>query len=121
MEKMNFCFAFVHQDKVFDWVLTDVVSWALRKLGIEEWLVKIIQSMDWSPGCHVRVNGTLSCGFLLQVGLHQSSVLSPMLLIIVMEGLYREMGTGCPEKLLYTEDLTLVSETFEGLKGRLES
>ena len=46
-------------------------------------------------------------------------MLNSVILIIVMEALFREIRSGYPEKLLYTDDLTLVSETFEGPKGRL--
>ena len=41
--------------------------------------------------------------------------------IIVLEALSREIRSGCPEELLYADDLAFVSETLEGLKGRLEA
>ena len=37
--------AFVDLEKAFDRVPRNVIWWALRKLGIEEWLVKVVQSM----------------------------------------------------------------------------
>ena len=119
--KRNFCFAFVHLEKPFDVVLRDIVWWTLRKLGIDEWLVRIVQSMDWNAEYQVRVDGTLSDDFLIQVGLQQGSVLCPMLFIIVLKALYREMRAGRHEKLIYIDSLILVSETLEGLKGRLET
>ena len=39
----------------------------------------------------------------------------------MLETLSREISSQCQEELLYSDDLTLVSETLEGLKGRLES
>ena len=39
----------------------------------------------------------------------------------MLEAPPREIRSGCPEKMLYAGDLALVSETFEGLKGRLEA
>ena len=45
-------------------------------------------------------------------------MLSPLLFIIVLEALSRNIRSGCPEKLLHAVDLELVSETLEGLKGR---
>ena len=56
---------------------------------------------------------------MVQVGLHQGSVLSPLLFIIVLEALSREITSGCPEVLFHAEDLEFVSETLESLKGRL--
>ena len=41
--------------------------------------------------------------------------------IIVLEALSREIRSGCPEELLYADDLAFVSETLQGLKGRLEA
>ena len=54
---------------------------------------------------HVTVNGTFSHDFLVQVGLHQGSVLSPLLFIIVLEALSREIRSECPEELSYTDEL----------------
>ena len=58
--------------------------------------------------------------FLVRVGLHQGSVLRPLLFIIVLNTLSREIRSGCPEELLYDDNLALVSETLQGLKRRLE-
>ena len=44
-KKENLYFAFVDLEKAFDRVPRKVTWWALRKLGIEEWLVKMVQSM----------------------------------------------------------------------------
>ena len=91
------------------------------KIGIEEWLVKVVKSMYRNAPSYVRVNGTFSDDFLVQVGSHQDSVLSLLLFIIVLEALSREIRPGCPEELLYTDRLALVSETIEGLKGKIGS
>ena len=37
--------AFVDLEKAFDRVLRKVIWWALRKLGIEEWIVRLVQGM----------------------------------------------------------------------------
>ena len=52
----------------------DVARWALRKLGVEEWLFKI--SMYRNAQSRGRASGTFSNDFLVQVVLHQDSVLS---------------------------------------------
>ena len=44
----------------------------------------------------VRVNGSLSEEFSVKVGVHQGSVLSPLLFIMVLEALSIEFRTGCP-------------------------
>ena len=37
--------AFVDLGNAFNRVLWDVIWWAMRKLGIDEWLVHLVQSM----------------------------------------------------------------------------
>ena len=55
----NLHFAFVDLEKAFDRVPRDAVCWNLRKLGAEEWLVKIVQSIYTDPRSRkgLRVNG----------------------------------------------------------------
>ena len=38
-------FAFVNFEKAFGRVSSEVVQWALRKLGEENWLFRVVQSM----------------------------------------------------------------------------
>src|SRR4051812_43171870 len=37
--------AFVDLEKAFDRVPRDVLWWALRRVGVEEWIIKVIKSM----------------------------------------------------------------------------
>ena len=86
--------AFVDLEKAFDRVPRDVIWWAMRKLGIDEWLVRLVQSMYTDVRSRVRVGNGYSEKFGVAVGVHQGSVLSPLLFIIVLEALYRlSMGT----------------------------
>ena len=48
-------------------------------------------------------------------------VVSLLLCTIILEILSREIRPGFLEELLYAEDLTLVSEIFQGLKSRLKA
>ena len=38
-------FGFVDLEKAFDRVPREVISWAMRKVGVEEWLVSAVMSM----------------------------------------------------------------------------
>ena len=38
-------FGFVDLEKAFDRVPREVISWAMRKLGVEEWLLSAVMSM----------------------------------------------------------------------------
>ena len=49
----------------------------------------------------------------MKVGLHQGSVLSSLLFLIVMKTISRELQTGLPLELLYADDLILMVESEE--------
>ena len=55
----------------------------------------------------------------VRVGVHQDSVLSPLLFIMVMEALSRTFRGGLPLELLYADDLVLLAETVELLKDKI--
>ena len=109
-------FAFIDLEKAFDRVPRTVVRWALRKVGVEEWLINTIMCMYDNCKSAVSVNGTVGEPFDVKVGVHQGSVLSPLLFIIVMEALSREFRTSLPWDLLYADDLVLISDSIEGLE-----
>ena len=64
-----------------------VIWWALRKLGVEEWIVQLVQGMYANVRRCVHVGKGYSEEFEMKVGVHQGSVLSPLLFIIVLETL----------------------------------
>ena len=82
--------AFVDLEKAFDRVPRKVIWWALRKLDVEEWIVRLVQGMYANARSRVRVGEGYSEEFEVKVGVHQGSVLSPLLFIIVLEALSRE-------------------------------
>ena len=81
--------AFVDLEKAFDRVPRKVIWWALRKLGVEEWIVRLVQGMYANVRSRVHVGEGYSEEFEVNVGVHQGSVLSPLLFIIVLEALPR--------------------------------
>ena len=93
--------AFVDLEKAFDRVPRKVIWWALRKLGVEEWIVRLVQGMYANARSRVRVGEGFSKEFEVKVGVHQGSVLSPLLFIIVLEALSREFRAGVPWEDLY--------------------
>ena len=113
--------AFVDLEKAFDRVPRDVIWWAMRKLGIDEWLVRLVQSMYKDVRSRVRVGDGYSEEFGVGVGVHQGSVLSPLLFIIVLEALSREFRTGCPWELLFADDLMISAESMEELLVKVQT
>ena len=78
-----------------------------------EWIVSVIKVMYEDASTKVRMNGRESRAFNVKVGLHQGSVLSPLLFIIMLKALSREFMEGLPMELLYAVDLVLIAETKE--------
>ena len=114
-------FAFVDLEKAFDRVPRKVLWWALRSLGVEEWAVRVIQGMYSNARSRVRVNGRYSMEFGVGVGVHQGSVLSPLLFILVLEALSREFRTGVPWELLYADDLVVIADSLEECVTKLRA
>ena len=92
----------------------------MRKLGVEEWIINIVKAMYANANSKVRVNGSYSAPFEVKVGVHQGSVLSPLLFIIVLEALSMEFRTSTPWELLYADDLVIIAESLDELVQKIE-
>lgn len=84
-------------EKAFDRVPREVVRWALRKFGVEEWLVKAVMALYSGACTMVRTGAQDSNSFDVKVGVRQGSVLSPLLFAAAIDAmgpaLYRWLGT----------------------------
>ena len=78
-------FGFVDLEKAFDRVPREVISWAMSKLGVEEWLVLAVMSMYSGAKTVVRTVCGNSKSFEVKVGMHQGSALSPLLFVIIVK------------------------------------
>ena len=103
--------AFVDLEKAFDRVPREVLWWALRKAGVEEWLVNIVKILYFGSCTAVKLLNGESAMFDVNVGVHQGSVLSPLLFTIVLEVLSKNLRDGLPWELLYADDLALIAKS----------
>ena len=67
----------------------------------------------------VRTDARLSVRFEVKVGLHQGSVLSPLLLAAVIDVVSSDAKSGLPSELLYADDLVLMTPTIGQLGRRV--
>ena len=111
--------AFVDLEKAFDRVPRKVIWWALRKPGVEEWIVRLVQGMYANARSRIRVYEGYSEEFEVKVGVLQGSVLSPLLFIIMLEALSREFRSRVPWENLYVDDLVIIAESLEECVMRL--
>ena len=86
----NFYYPLVDLESAFHGVPRDVVWCALLKLVL-------------------RVNNTVS-DFMVHIGLHQYSVSSSLLFMVMLEAFYGENSPGSLQEMLYASDLTLVKQ-----------
>ena len=82
-KKKNTFFKFVDLEKAFDRMPRTVLRWSMRKLGVDEWIIRIVKSMCGSSQSRVRVNNSYSEPINVSVGVHQGSLLSPLLFIML--------------------------------------
>ena len=113
--------ALVDLEKAFDCVPRKVIWWALRKLGVEECIVWLVQGMYMYANARsrVRVGEGFSQEFQVKNGGHQGSELRPLLFIIVLEALSREFRAGVPWEDLYADDLVIIADSQEECVRRL--
>ena len=67
----------------------------------------------------VRTEAGLSGSFEVKVGLHQGSVLSPLLFAAAMDVISSEGRSGLPSELLYVDGLVIMAPTMEQLSRRV--
>ena len=108
-------FAFIDLEKAFNSVPRNVMWWAMQKLCIEEWRIRFVQAMYADAASSVHLNNNFSEKFGVEVGVHQSPVLSPLLFVNVMEALSQDCRRGYPVELLYADDLLVIDESLNGL------
>ena len=117
--------AFVDLEKAFDRVPRELVWWSLRRKNVTESLIGAMKALYEGSRAAVRVKAGPKAQtgreFEVAVGVHQGSVLSPLLFVVVMDELTRQTRTGIPWELLFADDLALLAKTREALSLRLKS
>ena len=81
--------------------------------------MRLVQGMYANVRSRVHVGEGYSEEFEVKVGVHQGSVLSPFLFIIVLEALSGEFRSGVPWEDLYADDLVIIAESLEECVRRL--
>ena len=82
---------------------------------MDEWLIRTV--MVYIEACTVvRTDDGLCESFKVKVGLHQGSVLSPLLFAAV-DVVSSEARSSLPSELLYADDLVIMTPTMEQTCG----
>ena len=75
--------------------------------------------MYYNTSSKVRVQRCYSDSFGVNVGIHQGSVLTSLLFIIVLEALSQELCYGRPWEILYVDDLVIIAGSLDKLLRKL--
>jgi hypothetical protein len=102
---------FVDLEKAFDRVPRKVIEWALRRKRIPERMVAAVMALYVDSRSRVKTMAVISKWFHIVVGVHQGSVLSPLLFITVMDEVVTEVRKGVPWELMFADDLALTAES----------
>ena len=119
-KKLYMCF--VDLEKAFDRILRKLtmMEWAMRKRGLPEMTVLAMKSLYEGARTLIRVASQLSEECCVKVGVHQGSVLSPLVFAIVVDVVTESVRAGLMSEILYADDLVLMSETMEGLREKFQ-
>ncbi|XP_047141511.1 uncharacterized protein LOC124816381 [Hydra vulgaris] len=96
-KKKDLWMAFVDLEKAFNRVPREVVWWALKCLGVKEWLVTVIIAMYETVTTKIKPRDREIDSFDVKVGVHQEPVLSPLLFIIILEALSKKFRVICKQ------------------------
>ena len=72
-------------EKSFDRVPREVTFWCLRKKGVPEPIVRLVEEMYNGATTRVRTECGVSAEFPVTVGLHQGSALDTFLAVVVLD------------------------------------
>ena len=72
-------------EKALDKVLKPAIRWALHRHVVVESLIDLVMAAYIETRSSVRVPGETSDNFEIGVGVHQESVQSPLLFILLLE------------------------------------
>ena len=105
---------FVDLKKAYDRVLREELWYCMRKSGMAEKYVQLVQDMYEGSKTVVRFAIGTTESFMVKVGLHLGSALIPFPFAVVMDRLTDEVRRGPPWTILFADDIII----WEKTKGR---
>ncbi|KAK6742270.1 hypothetical protein RB195_009871 [Necator americanus] len=114
-------FAFLDLEKAFDRVPHELLWMSMRSHRVPEEYVRWTKLLYAKPTSVVRCAAGISRPFPVQVGVHQGSSLSPLLFILRMDTITKEIQKQHPWTLLFADDVMLAAESRDDLQKRVQS
>ncbi|KAK3560981.1 hypothetical protein QTP86_023167, partial [Hemibagrus guttatus] len=111
---------FVDLEKAYDRVPREELWYCMRKSGVAEKYVRVVQDMYERSRTVVRCAVGQTEEFKVEVGLHQGSALSPLLFAMVMDQLSEEVRQESPWTMMFADDIVICRESREQVEENLE-
>ena len=119
-KKLPLHIAFVDLEKAFDRVPHDLIWYSLRDAGVPEEYIKWVKMLYTDSRSQVRSVAGTTRPFEVTVGVHQGSAISPLLFILCLDRITRDIQGEHPWTLLYADDIVLARSTRDELKKDLK-
>ncbi|KAI5737192.1 hypothetical protein M8J76_010962 [Diaphorina citri] len=110
---------FIDLEKAFDLVPRELIWESLRAQNTPEEYVRLIQDIYHQSQKQIRCTTGVSSEFLVKYGVHQGSVLSPLLFIVIINHLTKNLMEDLLKTLMFADDIALISDDVEKLQNSL--
>ncbi|MFY0383419.1 RNA-directed DNA polymerase, partial [Bacillus sp. YIM B13582] len=111
---------FVDLEKAYDRVPREELWYCMRKSGVSEKYVRVVQDMYEDSVTAVKCAVGTTDWFKVEVGLHQGSALSPFLFAVVIDRLMDEVRQESPWTMMFADDIVICGESREQVEKSLE-
>ena len=111
---------FVDLEKAYDSIPRELIWYCLRKRQISEACITVIMGMYKDSTTKVITSAGETRDFKVEIGLHQGSVLSPLLFIIIMDVISEDTEEDSPWSMLFANNLVLQGVKQDKLEKKLD-
>jgi hypothetical protein len=119
-KKKDLHMVFIDLEKAYGKIPRNVMWWALDKHKVPMKYGGLIKDMYNNVVTRVRTSDGDTDDFLIRIGLHQGSALSPYLFALVMDEVTRDIQGDISWCMLFMDDVVLVDKSLAGVNRKLE-